>query len=231
MDAIEYHEQLAKEWDKRYSSGGFRRRFSFILSAIFSKQPQSGVWLDIGCGTGTFSRALAAAGRRVVGIDGAPTMIAEANCLAESSGLSEQVSFRIERNLEQLPFRDGEFDGCICFSVLEYLENPESACREMARVVKPGGTIIISVPNKDALLRRLARMSPWSKTESGDLAYIRHSKFELAAGSAEAWFRSAGLMVKSRLTFDPLIPRQLHRVLRPSMYFFELVTTESSATS
>src|SRR3989344_3716857 len=46
----------------------------------------------------------------------------------------------------ELPFKDGEFDIVLCMSVLEHLEDPPRAIREMRRVLKTGGSIIISVP-------------------------------------------------------------------------------------
>src|SRR5215204_2208832 len=47
----------------------------------------------------------------------------------------------------EVPYQDGEFDQVICVEGLEHIENPANAIREFARVLKSGGSLVISVPN------------------------------------------------------------------------------------
>lgn len=58
----------------------------------------------------------------------------------EGSGVDRVAS------VYDLPFKDGEFENVLCMSVLEHLEEPRKAIKEMWRVLKPGGRIIVSVP-------------------------------------------------------------------------------------
>jgi len=96
--------------------------------------------LDVGCGPGTITRDLArlVAPGMVVGIDAAPTVIAEAS--AEASG--GNVSFRVG-DVYTLPFADGSFDIVHAHQVLQHLAEPVAALREMRRVLRPGGLVAV----------------------------------------------------------------------------------------
>src|SRR5271154_5434949 len=74
-DAIAYHEGLAAGWTDRYASGGFKRRAAFFTEEVLPRLAPTGEWLDIGCGSGVFSRLLAGAGAHVLGLDGSQAMI------------------------------------------------------------------------------------------------------------------------------------------------------------
>ena len=77
--AIRYHDTLAESWTERYASGGFKRRADFFTTEVLPKKAAiSGDWIDVGCGSGVFSRMLAAAGANVLGVDGSAAMIAAA---------------------------------------------------------------------------------------------------------------------------------------------------------
>ncbi len=93
MDAIEYHERLANDSGRRLPLGRFPSSVGVYPKAILPSLPRSGLWLDIGCGAGTFSRELAEGGRRVVGIDGAPSMIGQAVRRAEQARFPSRMSF------------------------------------------------------------------------------------------------------------------------------------------
>ncbi len=96
--------------------------------------------LDVGCGTGALLAALAAAapGVRLVGIDASPEMLAVAR-----GKLAPAVDLRVAW-AEDVPYGDATFDAVVSCSVLHYLREPMAALREMARVVKPGGRLVIT---------------------------------------------------------------------------------------
>jgi demethylmenaquinone methyltransferase/2-methoxy-6-polyprenyl-1,4-benzoquinol methylase len=92
--------------------------------------------LDVATGTGAVARELVAQkGCSVVGVDQSPEMLAEAR--RRSKGGIELV----EASAEQLPFADGEFDGLTFTYLLRYVDDPAATLRELARVVRPGGSI------------------------------------------------------------------------------------------
>jgi ubiquinone/menaquinone biosynthesis C-methylase UbiE len=107
--------------------------------------------LDVGCGTGEDAQALAAlvgpAGR-VVGVDNSATMITEAR--ARAGNTSPGVAFQIG-DAYALAFPDGAFDGCRADRVLHHLDEPLRALREMVRVTRAGGRIVVHLTDLDAL--------------------------------------------------------------------------------
>jgi demethylmenaquinone methyltransferase/2-methoxy-6-polyprenyl-1,4-benzoquinol methylase len=107
---------------------------SFLVSRI-EAGPESRV-LDVATGTGLVARALTSRyGCTVVGVDQSPGMLAEAR--RRSNGRTEFV----EASADELPFGDGEFDALTFTYLLRYVEDPAATLRELARVVRSGGTI------------------------------------------------------------------------------------------
>jgi SAM-dependent methyltransferase len=95
------------------------------------------VVLDAACGTGRYSAYLAGRGHRVIGVDRSPAMLAKArDKLPESE-------FR-EGDLEALPVESGSVDAAVCALALVHLPEIGRAIAELARVVRPGGRVIIS---------------------------------------------------------------------------------------
>ena len=88
--AIAYHDTLAEGWARRYESGGFKRRAEFFLHEVLPRAAVGGRWLDVGCGSGVFSRMLATAGAQVTGVDGSAAMIEAARAIP-SSGASPRL--------------------------------------------------------------------------------------------------------------------------------------------
>ena len=92
--------------------------------------------LDVATGTGAVARELLLQkGCAVVGLDQSPEMLAEAR-----RRLPDDVEL-VEGTAEQLPFPDASFDALTFTYLLRYVSDPASTLRELARVVRPGGTI------------------------------------------------------------------------------------------
>jgi SAM-dependent methyltransferase len=107
--------------------------------------------LDVGCGTGEDARALAGLVRdvAVVGIDVSVEKIREAQ--ARTLGLPRPVEFRVG-DACGLPFDDATFDACRADRVFHHLAAPGAALREMARVTRPGGRVVVSDVDYDTLV-------------------------------------------------------------------------------
>jgi len=96
--------------------------------------------LDIGCGTGFLSFELASRGHRVIGVDFAPSMIAQ----ARNKAVERQATIRFEQaDAEQLPFGAASFDIAVSRHLLWTLPHPERAMDEWIRVLRPDGRLII----------------------------------------------------------------------------------------
>jgi SAM-dependent methyltransferase len=103
--------------------------------------------LDVGCGTGHWSRFFVGMGYRVTGIDIEPKMIEVARAHLPT------VSFQVADACE-LPFADASFDVVASMATLEFIPDPSMAVREMARCAKPGGTLLVGTLNRLAALNQ-----------------------------------------------------------------------------
>lgn len=99
---------------------------------------RTGTILDAGCGAGRWAYQVASRGPRVIAMDlGLSIEVAAANTVA-----LERVAC-VQGDLLHLPLRDGSVDAAYCLGVLHHVEDPAPAMRHIARVVRPGGWILI----------------------------------------------------------------------------------------
>jgi ubiquinone/menaquinone biosynthesis C-methylase UbiE len=113
---------------------------------------RSGSYLEVGCGTGADALALARQlgnNCQVVGLDSSHTMIAGATNRAAQADLP--VSFRVG-DIYALPFADHSFDCVYSLVTFDILKNPLAALREMHRVTKPVGTVMVSASDHGTLV-------------------------------------------------------------------------------
>lgn len=102
----------------------------------------SGQLLDAGCGPGVVLAAVGADFAKVCGLDLTPAMVERAKIAcreADLAGAQLQVG-----SMLAMPFDDGHFDAVVTRLTLHHLETPGDALREMARVLRPGGTLVVA---------------------------------------------------------------------------------------
>lgn len=215
-DAVAYHEQLAAGWSERYASGGMRRRAEFFRAQVLPRLDITGDWLDVGCGSGVFSRMIAEAGGRVLGLDGSPAMV-EA---ARMASLDDALRFEVGR-VEDVGALAGTYDGAICLSVIEYLPDPRRALAGIAGRLKPGGRLVISAPNRASTLRAAQRLiRPFAAVVGvKSLNYLNSSRHLWTRDELGELAGAAGLQVEAILGFDPVAPRPLWPAISPSLWF------------
>lgn len=105
--------------------------------------------LDVGCGGGLLSEALAACGGRVTGIDMAEASLAVARVHTQTSGLA--IDYRrttAEAHAEEKP---GHYDVVVCMELLEHVPRPASVIDACARLVRPGGDLFFATVNRSWL--------------------------------------------------------------------------------
>jgi 2-polyprenyl-3-methyl-5-hydroxy-6-metoxy-1,4-benzoquinol methylase len=112
--------------------------------------------LDIGCNWGRWTVAAARAGYRATGVDPKEKAVAAARRVAEQLGVGADY---VVGDARQLPFPDDSFDLVFSYSVLQHLPKRDVALAagEVGRVVRPGGTAWIEMPNARGLLNTLRR--------------------------------------------------------------------------
>ena len=158
-----YFQSMSSYWTDIYDSGSvqgkvYRERQAAALAWIESLglMPGSRV-LEIGCGAGFLAVALAQRGLRVQAIDPAEAMVELARRHAAGSGTAELLSVDLG-DVCALAFEDGCFDLVVAIGVMAYLKQPELAIQEMARVIRPGGHVILTAGNRAGLVNLL---EPW----------------------------------------------------------------------
>ena len=150
-------QQVAAHWDRRaphfdedfghsIRTPAERAAWDRILDLVLAGRSALDA-LDAGCGTGFLTFEFAARGHRVIGVDFAPAMIAEARRKAAGRGVA--IRFE-EADAEQLPFTPGSFDLVICRHLLWTLPHPEAAIDEWIRVLRPGGRLVVVDGKLDA---------------------------------------------------------------------------------
>jgi ubiquinone/menaquinone biosynthesis C-methylase UbiE len=103
--------------------------------------------LDVGCGPGELMLKLLRRGYDVSGIDIAEGMVGEALSTIRASGFP-QFSAATVGDIERLEFKNGDFDVVVASGVIEYQKGDDASLKEMKRVLKPGGHLILNVTNK-----------------------------------------------------------------------------------
>lgn len=123
----------------RLASGG--KRLSYERMQIGA----GAAVLDVGCGPATDTLTLAAIVGplgHVAGVDQDAAMVAEADRRAAAAGVADRVVHR-QGDATALPFDDGRFDAVRSERLLMHLADPEGALREMVRVARPGGRVVV----------------------------------------------------------------------------------------
>ncbi len=98
---------------------------------------------DIGGGDGAFTSLLARRGAHVTAVDNEPSGIAMARSMFSQAGLSAEF---ILGDAQQIPLPDNAFDAVVSSEVIEHLDHPERHMAEMRRILKPGGTLVVTTP-------------------------------------------------------------------------------------
>jgi 2-polyprenyl-6-hydroxyphenyl methylase / 3-demethylubiquinone-9 3-methyltransferase len=162
--------------------------------------------LDVGCGGGLLSEALAAAGARVTAIDLAPELVKVARLHALESGVPAggAVDYRLQSAESLADEQPGAFDAVTCMEMLEHVPDPGAILFACARLLRPGGRLVLSTLNRTPAAFALAivgaeyvaRLLPRGTHRYRD--FIRPS--ELAA-----WLRAAGLELEDvrGLLYEP----------------------------
>jgi ubiquinone/menaquinone biosynthesis C-methylase UbiE len=133
--------------------------------------------LDIGCGGGASTRALAerVPSGAVTAIDFSPRMVRQARRRNAAAIRSGQVSVH-EADVGDLPFEDGRFERAVAIETVLFWPDPETALREIRRVLKPGGRLVVCVDaSKDS-----PRREEWIQGAEA-LGYSLYSGAELDA--------------------------------------------------
>ncbi len=165
--------------------GDFGRRYVLdpvMIPRALAKSP--GRALDVGCGEGRFCRILKQSGIEVTGIDPTPGLVAQAR-LRDSDGLYVQGVG------ERLPFADKTFDLVVSYLSLIDIPDFQAAIQEMARVLNPGGSLLIANLNG---FNSACADTGWVKGWTGDRL---HYPIDHYLTERSMWIAYRGIRIKN----------------------------------
>lgn len=134
--------------DRAYVTGGqsnaaIHRAAAALLDEV--ARPAD-VLVDVGCGTGAFRAALGARCRRYIGADA-----------VRHPGLASDVEVvRVDLDLGRVDLPDASADIVTCLETIEHVENPRALARELFRLARPGGWLLLTTPNQLSLASKLS---------------------------------------------------------------------------
>ena len=237
-----YFSAESEFWRAIYAAGDVygvihQERKSLVLAWVDELAlPAGATALEVGCGAGLTAVELAYRGLRVVATDAVQAMVDLARQQAARAGMSHAVRVT-QADAHELAFDDSSFDLVLAMGVIPWLASPQTALRQMARVLKPGGVVVVNCDNAARLdhlldpawnrglagLRKLvAKLVPGSWLPAAALPVGRHSIAEF-----DSLVSAAGLEKEKGKTFGfgpftlfdrPLVPQilevQLHHRLQ-----------------
>src|SRR6266480_5747737 len=217
-----FHEEIAAGWTAGYARGAFARRLELIRIILTRHIRPGDSWVDLGCGSGVLTKELLALGASVVAVDGSPRMLSHAR---EQIGLEDagRVNW-IQSDVQSIDaLKNGAYDGVLCSSVVEYLDRPGALLKEVARILSPGGVLVISLPPTWSVVRVFQKgirafMSMFGKDK---FTYLSVSRLEISPRAIDRLLQEAGFSVIRSTKYDPALPRALLRLLRPALLVVE----------
>ena len=173
------------------------------LEYVARRVPLAGAQvLDVGCGGGLLSEALAKAGAQVTAIDLAPELVKVARLHGLESGVN--VDYRVQAVEDLAVERPGSFDAVTCMEMLEHVPDPGAILRACASLLKPGGQLFVSTLNRTPAAFALAIVGAEYVARLLPKGTHRYSEF-IRPSELAAWLREAGLALEdvSGLMYEP----------------------------
>ncbi len=173
MGGKDYFDQVADQWENLQASFYSEKVRDRALATAAVKSGATAA--DIGCGSGFITEGLIRAGLHVIAIDQSEPMLA---AMKRKFAAIAEVDYRCGE-AEQLPITDDAVDYAFANMYLHHLERPPVAVKEMTRILKPGGTLVITdLDSHTSEFLRDEHHDRWLGFDRGDI---------------RQWFTEAGL--------------------------------------
>lgn len=174
-EVADRYDQWAQSYDDDLTSWSYQAP-ALVAETVVTRHSAAGSALDVGCGTGLVGRALRARGfaGQILGLDISPASLE----IARRSGAYDSLQ---PADLQQrLAVEDDSVDVVVCVGVMTYLPDVEAVWREFARVVRPGGLVVVTQREDlwqprscQAVVDRLQNEGVWTPLEiTGPAPYL-----------------------------------------------------------
>jgi ubiquinone/menaquinone biosynthesis C-methylase UbiE len=157
-----FYDTIAGRFDELVNPYDLQRRLEIVFGELLGDHNLAGLSvLDVGCGSGWFSREADRRGARVTSLDIAIALLHETR--------KKVLAGRVNGDACALPFADASFDLVISSECIEHTVDPRLALAEIHRVTRPGGRLLITVPNQawhfSATLAQIFKLRPFEGYE------------------------------------------------------------------
>lgn len=170
----EFFNQVAPEWEeisRKYYDQSIKNR---IMDMGILKKDMTVV--DIGCGDGYISRAISGMVEKVIAIDISSRMLEQLNRKALESGIKNIET--METEAQEVPLADSSVDMVFASMFLHHIDEPEEIIREVYRIIKPGGTVVVA---------------DFEKHDNMELKNAMHDVWSgFATAEVKKWFKDSG---------------------------------------
>lgn len=177
-----YHEELWRSYGHVATASGARRRVQFVyeLCRLTRFDPQDKIILDAGCGYGVIAIILMLMGaRKVWGLDISEERLTTFQRMIQDYGLGERLDAQL-RGVEDTGLEDRSVDAVMSNEAISHYYDLDAFLREAARVLKPGGVLLISDGNNAANpLRRRDTEEIWNRFEDGPAGEVHGHEIEI----------------------------------------------------
>ena len=244
---------IHNDWVDKYRNSDniyfFKIVIKFILNILNIKNDTK--ILEVGCGTCTKSIILAENGYRLTAIDLSEDVLNRANLIISESILKDRIFLKHE-NLLDLSFKNKSFDCVLCWGVLMHIPELEKALKELSRIIKKNGFVIIAENNMFSLQSHLYKIikfilrkdntnvhitetgkESWSKTSEGALLVremdINWFKKKMANYGFEVEMHIPGQFFEMYTLFSsPIIKKLIHCF---NLFWFKYIKSHHFALS
>jgi SAM-dependent methyltransferase len=135
----------AEERNLASRGGGGEAIYRLVDRVLARLHPGGGTLVDVGCGTGTLWRRVGGRFDHYVGID-----------VIRYDGFPDDAEFhRLDLDSGRAPLPDGAADVVTAVETIEHVENPRALARELTRLARPGGLVVVTTPNQLSLLSKV----------------------------------------------------------------------------
>lgn len=140
--------QIHAQWEASYLNEDLDPFYDACYARMVHKlDPAPGAHiLDAGCGYGYHAVRLASHGLRVTGLDFSHAALRQARATVRRAGMASRIRLH-QGDLLHMPYADGTFEYVNCWGVLMHIPDLEGALRELARVLRPGGKLVVTENN------------------------------------------------------------------------------------
>lgn len=143
---------IHEEWERNYLGPDLDRYYNAAFARIVEEMQgdKGATVLDLGCGYCYHTARLAKSDLAITGVDFSEAALARARETLRDAGIEERVRLQ-QGDATKLPFADRSFDNVLLWGVLMHIPEAEKALAEAARVLKPGGKLVLSENNARSL--------------------------------------------------------------------------------